>query len=1224
MAKAFYSVYRFFQRSSWAFYSFLAMYILVLGFLATRLSFEEDITKLIPSSEKAALTNQVLQQLNFADKVVVLVSVEQNGDTQLAATYANALIEKVSPLIPTYIKEIQGNVDEGEIQQTLDFVYQHLPLFLHEKDYQKIEQKLAVDSLRNTLLANYKSLLSPTGIATKTTMLRDPLGLTFLGMQPLQALAVNEEFRIENGFITTRDQQHILLFISPQMQANESKKNDEFVQQLYDIQSALNTQFATKVSSSYYGTTVIAVANARQIKKDIQLTISIAMSVLLLILLFFYRSIFVPLLLFIPPALGALVGVAALYILKGQVSAISLGIGAVLLGITLDYSLHIVTHFRNRADVAQLYSDVTKPILMSSLTTAVAFMCLLFLESDALKDLGIFAAISVVAASIMALICLPMWLKEGGKKSETHVFDRLAAYRLHAHKWGVMAVIVLIIVSFFFVHRVKFDKDISKLNFQTEALAKTGRQLDTLMNHSAKSLYVVSYGKELEQVLQQHEALTEVLNRLKNQDAIVNVTAITPIVQSRAVQAQKIKRWQEFWSPKKEQLQQIFIAEGQKLGFKPTSFNAFYTQLDRTFTPLTPEDFSSLQAVQTDEFIQVGATGLITVSSLVKVLPENVREVKQTLAKETDGLVIDRQDVNETFLGTLKDNFNRLIGFSLIAVIAILWFFYRRLVLVGITLLPIAITWGLTVGLMGIFTIDFNIFNVIISTFIFGLGVDYSIFITNGLRKEYTYGRRELPTYKTSILLSVITTVLALGVLIFAKHPALRSISWVSIIGVVSAALVSFVLQPLLFGLFITGRTKKGLAPLRVRTLVHSVLLSAFYALGGMLLSVVSITILPLLPIAKKKKMGWLHRTMARLVTATLYGNPFVKKQVFNPHQEKFDSPAIIIANHSSALDTLTIGMVTDKVIYLVNDWVYKSPIFGLLARVAGFYPVSSGIDGSLDHLQTKVRQGYSLVVFPEGRRSKTNKIGRFHKGAFFLSKAMRLDILPLYLHGNSEVMPKGDMIIHDGHLEVHIGQRIAYDDDRYGGTDRERTKNISQHVKQTFNQLRIDREGVDYYREILYSNYRYKEALLPAVIEDFTKNKERFKILQDVLPLRAKVAIVGGNYGQLSVLLLAKSQDRQVYYQQTDPRKREICANCYTNQQRGAVIVDRVAALKQADIQYLIVENQQWSAEIMKEYVVLHLPEVFLFQDDHIALFLTQGYVEKQRSNGLVWLVRK
>src|SRR5690606_35428045 len=136
--------------------------------------------------------------------------------------------------------------------------------------------------------------------------------------------------------------------------------------------------------------------------------------------------------------------------------------------------------------------------------------------------------------------------------------------------------------------------------------------------------------------------------------------------------------------------------------------------------------------------------------------------------------------------------------------------FYRNLKLTFITIIPIIITWFITIGIMGLLNIEFNIFNVIISTFIFGLGIDYSIFITNGLLKQKEMNTQILSTYKASVLLSVITTILGVGVLVLAKHPALYSISIVSIIGITSAMFIAFTIQPLLFNyLFLKGASRK-------------------------------------------------------------------------------------------------------------------------------------------------------------------------------------------------------------------------------------------------------------------------------------------------------------------------------------------------------------------------------------------------------------------------------
>ncbi len=1200
-----------------------------LAFTASKLKFEEDITKLIPNSEKSDITNKVLQHVNFADKIIVYLEVKNKGNEDDLTQYASTLVDSLNNYKSGYIKAIQGEIANDEIDKTLDFVYQNIPLFLNESDYKSIEQRLHKDSIQEITKANYKTLISPTGIVAKKTILKDPLGLTFLGLKKLEQLKIDDNFKIHNGFLITKDNKNLLLFIVPKLAANETDGNTVFVEKLYATQERLNKAFSNTVSSEYYGSTVIAVANASQIKHDIQFTISIAMSVLLLILIFFYRKLLIPIILFVPTVFGALLAVAILYLLKGQISSISLGIGSVLLGITLDYALHILTHYKNNNDVKQLYKDVTKPILMSSITTAMAFLCLLFLKSEALRDLGVFASISVVSSSIFALLFVPQAyrLKNEGKAQKKTVIDNFAAYPFHKSKILIGVLAVVFLISLFTYKNVIFDQDISKMNFQTEGLKATEKKLDDLMNFASKSIYVTAYGNTIEETLTANNTIFEELSTLKSNNDILSFSSVGSVVLSKEAQENKIAKWNNFWqSDRKGILQKKLQESGAEFGFKPTTFKRFYSVLNSDFTPIGLADYQSLNSLFLEEFIS-NDKGFSTAVSLVKVDDKSLEKVSKKLVDLPQTVVIDRKHINETFLGSLKDDFNKLIGYSLLAVVLILILFFRSIELALITIIPIVLTWMITVGVMGLFGVSFNIFNIIISTFIFGLGVDYSIFMTNGLLKKHKYGINELVTYKTSILLSVITTILGVGVMIVAKHPALQSISIISIIGILSAVLISFTIQPLIFNFIIGWRTSKGLAPIQLRTFIHSVILFGIYGLGAILLSILSITIFPLIPISKKKKMRWLHNAISKLVTIVLYGNPFIKKEIINPYNETFEKPAVIIANHSSFIDTLTIGMVTPNVIYLVNDWVYKSPVFGILAKVVGFYPVSSGVGGNLDPLKEKIKQGYCLVVFPEARRSFTNKIGRFHKGAFFLSEQLKIDILPLYLHGNAEVIPKKDYVIYDGSLTVKIGKRIPFDDVSFGVSDRERTKNISIFYKNKFNLLRNEIEQAGYFKDILLNNYRYKGAeLFQTVKKDFKENKLGYKEVADLLPLKAKIAHIADDFGQLDILLVSRSLDRRMTTYIANDEQRSIAANCYTAIHKKIIYVNSVDELNIDKAEILIVSSEDAGMyKVVENLPLSHLKEIILIKNNTLAaLFKSAGFVEQKQVNSPIIYLKK
>ena len=117
--------------------------------------------------------------------------------------------------------------------------------------------------------------------------------------------------------------------------------------------------------------------------------------------------------------------------------------------------------------------------------------------------------------------------------------------------------------------------------------------------------------------------------------------------------------------------------------------------------------------------------------------------------------------------------------------------------------LPMFLSWFIVQGIMGIFSIQFNLINIVISTFIFGIGVDYSIFIMDGLLAN-ARGKEDalLLCHKTAIFLSALVLVTVLGSLLFARHPAIHSIGISTLIGMLSTVIIAYALQPCLFRLY--------------------------------------------------------------------------------------------------------------------------------------------------------------------------------------------------------------------------------------------------------------------------------------------------------------------------------------------------------------------------------------------------------------------------------------
>jgi len=1191
---------------------FFAVGIAVLcGFFASKINFEEDINQIIPKNEKSDLTAKVLKQLNFSDKIIVIIENKSKEENFQLSETADTFLTKIEPL-QKYIGSVQGKVNDNEISETFDFVNQNLPLFLNENDYKEIERKLQKDSIAKQVENNYVSLVSPTSLVTKEFIKKDPLGITFLGIKKLNALNISKDFKLEDNYIVTKDGKNLLLFIDPKNKSNDTKNNETFVNQLNEIKDNLNKQFKGKTEIIYFGSPVIAVANAQQIKKDIQNTVIISMTVLLLLLMYYFRNVFTPIIVFLPTVFSVLLALLILYFIKDKISAISLSVGAILIGITIDYALHILTHYKHNNNIEELYKEITQPIILSSATTAVSFLCLVFVRSEALKDLGLFAAITVIFSSITALIIVPQLYKPKTKEKQTNTnfIDKIGSYPYEKNKPLIIICSVIIVACFFGFRHVGFNEDIGDLNYIPKDLKISEAKLEKLSDITSKSIYTISYGDSEDEALTRNSQLSQFLKKEKKEGKILSYNSLGNVVLSKKDQQKKIELWQKFWDKnKKNQTISELISNGNKFGFNSSAFDQFNENLNKNYSTLTLKNYESIKALQISEFLSQ-ENGFYTVSNVVKVDEKKRDAFIKDVEKKHDALAIDRQQMNENFLGLLKRDFNTLINYSLLAIVLTIIVFFRNFELTLLTMFPIVLTGIVTAGILYFLGLELNIFSTVVCTLVFGVGDDFSIFLTQAMQKEHTTGKNELPTYRTSIILAVFTTILSIGSLIFAKHPALHSLALVALIGMFSVIIITSTLYPFWFRLLITNRAKKGLSPITFRLFVRSVVSFIYYGLGGLIFSFFGHFFVKK---AKGKTLENIKKAIALFLKSVLHLTPFVKKTVIrNPHED-FSKPCVIIANHTSFLDTLALAMATHKIIYLVNDWVYDSPVFGKLVRALGFFPVSQGIENGMDKLKEKIDQGYSLMVFPEAERSYTNDVKRFHKGAFYIAEHFGLDVVPVYIHGNSEVLPKGDFIIYDGAITVKVGERIDKDDLSFGKNYSERTKKINSHFRNEFAKLRNELEDENYFKKKLFLSYLYKDnEVVKAVKDDFNKNKSVYFELNKHIPKDPNILHLANDFGQKDILLTLQQAGRKIFSFIKDDERRQIAEQTYLAKRRKIAYIKNLTEINK-NINVLLISDENFH---LNDWAVL--PETIIFVNVKNNLPENSNYTLKYSSESI------
>ena len=236
-------------------------------------------------------------------------------------------------------------------------------------------------------------------------------------------------------------------------------------------------------------------------------------------------------------------------------------------------------------------------------------------------------------------------------------------------------------------------------------------------------------------------------------------------------------------------------------------------------------------------------------------------------------------------------------------------------------------------------------------------------------------------------------------------------------------------------------------APLGILRLVYTVFCTLcsllIYLIGCLLINLFAVVYVPLRKLLRLEHNilpTMLHQFGSAVCWLLQFGGS--KVRVLNKHQAMLDKPAIIICNHQSHLDLMAHLSLSPKIVFLTNDWVWRSPFFGFAIRHAGYCPVSEGMDYLKPRLQSLIEQGYSISIFPEGTRSRDCSIGRFHKGAFQLAEELNVDLLPIVLHGAGKALPKGGVYMRSHPITLEITERITPEQlAQLGTTTLERTK---------------------------------------------------------------------------------------------------------------------------------------------------------------------------------------
>lgn len=1120
-------------------WTLLAALTMVLALLVSRLTYEEDISDFLPlgTNDREALA--VYQDISGASRIIVIF--DNPGDADMTTEAIEAFCNEVDLIDTMGIKDnVISKFDIEALANITDFVYNNIPYFLNDADYHRMDSLMRTPGYAGEQLDRDREMLMfPSGGMLSMDIAKDPLNLFTPVLGRLSKAQNQSHFETYGGYIFSPDMKKAIVMVNSPYGNSETANNAKIISVLETGIQKVKEEFP-KVGIHLTGGPRIAVDNASQIKHDSMLAITIAIVLIALLLVYAFRSLRNIVLIVVSIAWGALFALGCVAVVHDRISIIILGLSSVIIGIAVNYPLHLIDHSNHEPDIRKSLKEIATPLVVGNITTIGAFMALVPLKSIALRDLGLYASLLLLGTIGFVLVFLPQMLK--AKSRPLTPLALLTSTKLENKRWLVAVVLVVTVILSWFSLKTEFDSDMQNINYLTEEQRADMKYFQSLLmpdsNGDVEQLFVVSSANSMDQALDGCRKHDRTMDSLMACGTVTGRENTADFITSKKEQQRRLHRWQEFVQAHSEYIKRELGREASLKGFNAGAFDDFYQIMERHYEPKGFEYFSALTNT-----VFAGNFSIDELNRRYYVVDRVF--VKADRLKDAKGLFencFDVRSMNSAIADSLSEDFNYIgIACSLIVVV-FLWMSFGRIELAIISFLPMAVSWIWILGLMAIFGIKFNIVNIILATFIFGQGDDYTIFMTEGCTHEYAYRRPMLASYKNSIILSALIMFIGIGSLIIAKHPALLSLAEVTIIGMFSVVLMAYLIPPYLFNWITKEHGQYRKRPLTLGALARTWFCGCWwltqlcigYTIGFVLFALCG---------RNEKSRAFLHRVVTWSHRVDLRLFPGLKNEIRNPRHEEFDKPCIIICNHQSMLDPVYLMALSHKIIIVANKRSSWNPVIKRMFKWLDFYTVvEDQFENDIPMFEKYVQEGYSIAVYAEGERNPESTILRFHKGAFLLASRLNLDILPIYLHGLNNAMPRGSFAVNRTKVTMTIGQRISADSPLWGNDYPETTRRIHRHFLADYNKIKGELETPSYFLPLVKERYLYKgrTAYSEACKALSKENIERIgRIVQDTI-------VVENSHGGGALALLAALvyPDKTVYAIEQDPDRQLLALN--------------------------------------------------------------------------------
>jgi predicted exporter len=516
-----------------------------------------------------------------------------------------------------------------------------------------------------------------------------------------------------------------------------------------------------------------AVATRDRIQKDIRVLSGVSFLLILLLAWGGFRRPLLLLLLGLPMAIGVLAGLAAVQAVFGFVHGITLAFGACLVGIAIDYPLHVLTHAAKDGDTAQSARAIWPTLGLSAITTVAAFVPFMLADFPGLAQIGLFVAAGLVAAVLSGRFLFPVLCPTVTHfPLPDHLIERLR--RLAAK---LRLPLILLPFAALTVLALRWDSawesDLKALSPIPREMVALDRELRSGLGAPDVRYLIAVRRNSAEEVLVRQEELRQLLEILRAGEKIAAWRMAADLLPSVAEQ-----RRRQAGLPAGDDMRRLLAEAVAGTAFRSNAFDPFVADVER-MRAAPPITFDAMAAGEAGDMVKpwlssrddevtgvvmllgIGEPGIVAGAIAEAAVPGSEFV---DLKRETDRLV--QSFLESSILWLLV---------SLLLVQIVLYGGLRRATEVARVMGPVLISLTATLGLLVTLNIPISVFHILSLILVAGLGMDYGLFFSR-------HGDDGTVTIRATILCNL-TTASVFFVMAFSSIPVLHGIGLTVAVG---------------------------------------------------------------------------------------------------------------------------------------------------------------------------------------------------------------------------------------------------------------------------------------------------------------------------------------------------------------------------------------------------------------------------------------------------------